>query len=219
MTALKAISFKPEACALIIIDMQRDFCSPQGYAARAGIDVTGLAQPIAHIKQLLDSARQAKLLIVHTREGHLPDLSDCPPEKLRRSVAAGAAIGSQGPMGRLLIRGEFGHDFIDELQPMASEVVIDKPGYGAFHQTVLAKVFAQHAVTILIICGVTTEVCVHSTLREAVDRGFSCITVADATAASNPALQKPAIDMISVEGGIFGQVATTSEVVSMLDRA
>ena len=219
MIALETLSFKPESTALVIIDMQRDFCSPKGYAARAGINVNRLARPIARIQQLLNAARQAKLLVVHTREGHLPDLSDCPPEKLRRSVAAGAAIGSQGPMGRLLVRGEFGHDFIDELQPMASEVVIDKPGYGAFHQTKLAGVLAQHAMTTLIICGVTTEVCVHSTLREAVDRGFSCITVADATAASNPALQRPAIDMISVEGGIFGRVATTSEVVAILDRA
>lgn len=202
--------------ALLVIDMQRDFCSANGYAARAGLDVARLASPIAAISQLLTAARKAGMLVVHTREGHLPDLSDCPPAKMRRSEAAGAAIGSVGPMGRLLIRGEHGHDFIDELQPLAGEVVIDKPGYGAFHQTDLAEVLTDHGIAQLIICGVTTEVCVHSTLREAIDRGYACVTVADGTAASNPELQAPALAMIGVEGGIFGCVATAAEVVAAL---
>jgi nicotinamidase-related amidase len=206
----------PAATALLVIDMQRDFCSAQGYAARAGLDVTRLARPIAQIQRLLRAARAAGLLVVHTREGHLPDLSDCPPEKMRRSMRAGAPIGSVGPMGRLLVRGEYGHDFIDQLQPQAGEVVIDKPGYGAFHLTDLEDVLSARPIRRLILCGVTTEVCVHSTLREAVDRGYGCTTVGDATAASDPALQAPALGMIGVEGGIFGQVASTDQVLLAL---
>lgn len=202
--------------ALVVIDMQRDFCSPGGYADTAGMDVQRLREPIAHIQRLLQAARTAGLLVVHTREGHLPDLSDCPPAKLARSVAAGAPIGSQGPLGRLLVRGEQGHDFVDALKPGAGEFVIDKPGYGAFHHTRLAQVLAAHGVEQLILCGVTTEVCVHSTLREAVDRGYTCTTVGDATAASDPALQAPALAMIGVEGGIFGRVRSTAEVVNEL---
>ncbi|WP_290662467.1 isochorismatase family cysteine hydrolase [Aquabacterium sp.] len=208
--------FPPGATALIVIDMQRDFCAPGGYAAQAGLDVARLAQPIAHIQALLKAARAASLLVIHTREGHRPDLSDCPPQKLQRSNRAGAAIGAEGPMGRLLIRGEHGHDFIDELRPAPGEVVIDKPGYGAFHQTDLAQVLANRGITHLIVCGVTTEVCVHSTLREAVDRGLACTTVGDACAASDPALQAPALAMISVEGGLFGQVLDTQSVIAAL---
>lgn len=207
------------ATALLVIDMQRDFCSPQGYAAQAGLDVARLAQPIRHIQRLLGAARSAGLLVVHTREGHRPDLSDCPPEKMRRSLRAGAAIGSTGPMGRLLVRGEHGHDFIDELQPVAGEVVIDKPGYGAFHQTDLDQVLRNRAISQLILCGVTTEVCVHSTLREAVDRGYACQTVGDATAASDPALQAPALAMLNVEGGIFGSVIATDQLLAALQVA
>ena len=205
-----------DATALIVIDMQRDFCAPGGYAALAGLDTARLAAPIAHIQSLLAAARQAGLLVIHTREGHRPDLTDCPPQKFQRSLRAGAPIGAVGPMGRLLVRGEFGHDFIDELQPAHGEVVIDKPGYGAFHQTDLAQVLANRGITHLIVCGVTTEVCVHSTLREAVDRGLVCTTVGDACAASDPALQAPALAMISVEGGLFGQVLSTAAVITAL---
>lgn len=207
----------PATTALVVIDMQRDFCAPGGYAARAGLDVARLAAPIAAIRRLLGAARAAGLTVVHTREGHRPDLSDCPPEKLRRSVAAGAAIGAPGPLGRLLIRGEPGHDFIDELQPEFGEPVIDKPGYGAFHQTDLAQIFAARGITTLVLCGVTTEVCVHSTLREAVDRGFRCVTVGDACAGSDPTLHAAALAMIGVEGGIFGQVVTAAEVLASFD--
>jgi nicotinamidase-related amidase len=211
-----ARDIEPAVTALLVIDMQRDFCSPQGYAARAGLDVARLARPIAQIRRLLMAARAAGMLVVHTREGHLPDLSDCPPEKMRRSMRAGAPIGSTGPMGRLLVRGEYGHDFIDELQPQAGDVVIDKPGYGAFYLTGLEGVLIGRNIRQLILCGVTTEVCVHSTLREAVDRGYRCTTVGDATAASDPALQAPALAMIGVEGGIFGQVASTDQLLLAL---
>ena len=208
--------FKPEQVALLVIDMQRDFCHPQGYAAQAGLDVTRLAGPIAQIERVLHAARRAGWCVVHTREGHLPDLSDCPPEKLRRSQQAGATIGSQGPLGRLLVRGEYGHDFVDELQPLYGETVIDKPGYGAFIHTELEDVLHARSVRCLVLCGVTTEVCVHSTLREAVDRGYACVTLSDATAASEPALQTPALAMIGVEGGIFGSVMNTEDVLTHL---
>lgn len=202
--------------ALLVIDMQRDFCSAGGYAARAGLDVARLSSVIANIRRLLDAARAAGLTVVHTREGHLPDLSDCPPEKLWRSRAAGAEIGSQGPLGRLLVRGEYGHDIIDELRPQAGELVIDKPGYGAFHRTWLDEELQQRDISALMLCGVTTEVCVHSTLREAIDRGYRCTLVSDGCAASDPALQVPALQMCRVEGGIFGALATTDELVHAL---
>jgi nicotinamidase-related amidase len=200
--------------ALVVIDMQRDFCSAGGYAHQAGLDIGRLQAVVRQIRQLLVVARAGGLAIVHTREGHLPDLSDCPPTKLVRSIAAGAAIGSPGPLGRLLVRGEQGHDFVPELRPWSGEAVIDKPGYGAFHRTDLDTWLACRGIRQLVLCGVTTEVCVHSTLREAVDRGFVCTTVADATAASQPELQAPALAMIGIEGGIFGRVATTAEVVA-----
>jgi nicotinamidase-related amidase len=206
-------TLKADETALLIIDMQRDFCDPGGYAAQAGIDTGRLNGVVGAIRAMLDAARHAGVLVVHTREGHLADLSDCHPEKLRRSATAGAAIGRQGPMGRLLVRGEYGHDIIDRLKPLEGEAVIDKPGYGAFYKTELEKLLQQHGIRTLILCGVTTEVCVHSTLREAVDRGFRCITVGDACAASNPELQQAALDMIQVEGGIFGSVVDASAVV------
>lgn len=202
--------------ALIVIDMQRDFCEPGGYAAHAGLDTSRLAGVIAQISSLLKTARRTGMTVVHTREGHLPDLSDCPPEKLRRSRNAGAAIGSIGPMGRLLVRGEYGQDIIDALQPWPGEYVVDKPGYGAFYRTELSVHLERAGVDCLILCGVTTEVCVHSTLREAVDRGYRCITVADACAASMPHLQAPALAMIGVEGGILGSVATTADTLEAL---
>ena len=206
----------PSRTALVVIDLQRDFCSPGGYAERAGIDIAPMQAVVANTVRLLQAARAAGLLVVHTREGHLSDLSDCPATKLQRSVDAGAPIGSLGPLGRLLVRGEQGHDFVDAVRPMRGEEVIDKPGYGAFHRTRLAQVLAARDIESLIVCGVTTEVCVHSTLREAVDRGFACTTVSDATAASNPALQAHALAMIAVEGGIFGRVRSTDEVVASL---
>lgn len=202
--------------ALIVIDMQRDFCAAGGYAALAGLDVSRLAAPIAAIQRLLAAARAAGLLVLHTREGHRADLSDCPPTKMRRSIAAGAPIGSPGPLGRLLVRGEYGHDFIDVLQPLPGEPVIDKAGYSAFHQTDLAQILAGRGITTLLLCGITTEVCVHSTLREAVDRGFACLTVGDACASSDPAMHDAALAMIGVEGGIFGRVIDSEQAVAAL---
>lgn len=200
--------------ALLIIDMQRDFCEVGGYAANAGIDVAALRKPIPNIVKLLITARENKLLVVHTREGHRLDMTDCSPAKLARSVKAGAKIGSTGPLGQLLIRGEFGHDIINELKPIAGEPVIDKPGYGAFHQTDLAQILDNYAITRLYLCGVTTEVCVHSTLREAIDRGYDCVLIGDACGSAYTDLHDAAIKMVAVEGGIFGRVSDTQLVVT-----
>lgn len=214
MTTLQDLD--PSTTALIVIDMQRDFCSPGGYAQQAGIDIAPMQAVVPQVQRLLAAARAASLMVVHTREGHLPNLSDCSPAKLSRSVAVGAPIGSPGPLGRLLVRGEQGHDFVPALRPLASEHIVDKPGYGAFHKTTLGALLNAFGIRRLLICGVTTEVCVHSTLREAVDRGFICTTVGDATAASQPELQAPALAMIGVEGGIFGRVCSTDEAVAAL---
>jgi biuret amidohydrolase len=195
--------------ALIIIDMQRDFLDAGGYAATAGMDVSVLRKPIPFIRTLLNFARKNKTLVMHTREGHRSDLSDCPPAKLARSRQAGAEIGSAGPLGRLLIRGEYGHDIIDELKPIAGEPIIDKPGYGAFHRTDLAQILDSYDIKRLLICGVTTEVCVHSTLREAIDRGYECVLISDACASAHFDLHDAAMKMVAVEGGIFGSVQDT----------
>lgn len=209
-------ALKPDRTALLVIDMQRDFLAPEGYAAQAGLDIAPLAATIRPIEQLLAVGRAAGLLIVHTREGHVPDLSDCPPYKRERSRRAGAEIGSKGPLGRLLVRGETGHDFVEALRPRKQEIVIDKPGYSAFAHTELQHVLITRGIDTLIMTGVTTEVCVSSTLRAAIDLGYRCITVSDACASSNPTLHKAALAMIGVEGGIFGEVATTAEVVEWL---
>jgi nicotinamidase-related amidase len=206
-------SLTPDRTALLVIDMQRDFLRPEGYAAQAGLDIAPLVAIIAHLGTVLAAARTAGLLIVHTREGHLPDLSDCPAYKLERSRKAGAEIGSKGPLGHLLVRGEVGHDFVDDLRPWAGEIVIDKPGYSAFEHTGLQQMLTTRSIETLILTGITTEVCVSSTLRTAVDLGYRCITVGDACASGDPVLHKSALAMIGVEGGIFGEVTTTAEVV------
>ena len=202
--------------ALIIIDMQRDFLDAGGYAARAGMDVSALRKPIPFIAKLLDAARSSTMLVIHTREGHRADLTDCTPAKLARSKQAGAEIGCVGPLGRLLIRGEYGHDIIDELKPLAGEPIVDKPGYGAFHQTDLAQILESHAIKQLIICGVTTEVCVSSTLREAIDRGYECVLVSDACGSAYQELHAAAIKMVAVEGGIFGRALNTEAILKEL---
>lgn len=209
-------SLMPARTALLVIDMQRDFLEPEGYAAQAGLDIAPLAAAIRPIAKLLAAGRQAGLLIVHTREGHLPDLSDCPPYKLERSRRAGAEIGSKGPLGRLLVRGEVGHDFMEALRPIKQEIVIDKPGYSAFARTGLQQILMKRGIETLIVTGVTTEVCVSSTLRAAIDLGYRCITVSDACASGDPDLHKASLAMIGVEGGIFGEIATTAEVVERL---
>ncbi len=206
----------PASSALLIIDMQRDFCSPGGYADRAGLDIDPFRAIIPNIRNLRAAAREVGMLTIFTREGHLPDLSDCPAQKLARSKQAGAEIGTPGPLGKLLVRGEYGQDIIDELAPSGDDVVIDKPGYSAFPGTALALVLAENKIRQLILCGVTTEVCVHSTLRDAIDRGFYCVTIADSCASAYPKLHAAAMEMIGVEGGIFGEVWDAATVLEYL---
>ncbi len=202
------------ASALIVIDMQRDFLDPKGYIGQSGVDVGVLRAAIPNVRRLLDAARSADIRIIHTREGHRRDLADLSPAKARRAARVGAAIGSRGPLGRLLVRGEPGHEIIDELLPLPAEVVIDKPGFGAFYATDLELVLRAWGVTTLTLAGVTTDVCVHSTLREAVDRGFECQTVGDACAAADPAIHEAMLTCIAGEGGILGRVVTTTEIVA-----
>ncbi|WP_028615024.1 cysteine hydrolase family protein [Halopseudomonas pelagia] len=207
----------PAHCALLLIDMQRDFCATGGYASQAGLDIQCLRAPIAAQQALLSAARRAGMLVVHTREGHRPDLTDLPEWKRLRAERSGAPIGQQGPMGRLLIRGEYGHGLIDELQPLEYEPVIDKPGYSAFAHTDLELLLRNRGISCLLLAGVTTEVCVSSTLRAAIDLGFWCLTVSDACASPDPDLHRAALRMIGVEGGIFGEQCTSAELIERLE--
>ena len=200
--------------ALLVIDMQRDFLDPLGYVAQSGVDVTVLRQTIAPVARLLAVARAVGIPVIHTREGHRADLSDLSDFKRRRAAGSGAAIGSLGPLGRLLVRGEAGHAIIEEAAPLPGETVIDKPGFGAFFATDLELILRAAGITALTIAGVTTDICVHSTLREAVDRGFDCTTVGDACAAGNPAVHQAMLACISGEGGILGRVLDTDVVVT-----
>lgn len=205
--------------ALILIDMQRDFCAPGGYADQAGLDIARLRAPIPALQRLLAAARARGLLVLHSREGHRADLSDLPEPKRLRAIAAGAPIGSPGPLGRLLVRGEYGHDLIDELQPMPGEPVIDKPGYSAFAATDLDLLLRNRGIRELIIGGVTTEVCVSSTLRAAVDLGYACTLVSDACASADPELHAAALAMVAVEGGLFGRVLDSQALLAEWEAA
>ena len=209
--------FTPERTALLIIDMQNDFCAPGGFGELLGNDITLTKAIIPTIQGLLEQWRQQKLLVIHTREGHLPDLSDCPPSKLNRSLAQGAGIGDSGPMGRILIRGERGHAIVEELTPFPNEIIIDKPGKGAFYSTSLENVLQQHGIESLILTGVTTHVCVHTTLREANDRGYECLVLEDATAAFDERDQEAAIRMVHQQGAIFGWTANTTELINQME--
>lgn len=209
--------FDWQSTALLVIDMQRDFLDPRGYAAKAGLDIELLRKAIPGVARLLKAAREAGIVIVHTREANAPDLSDVPPTFIEASRRTGAEVGSPGPLGRLLIRGEAGAAIIDELAPQPGEIHIDKPGFSAFEGTALGAMLLARGIRTLVICGITTEVCVSSTLRTAIDRGFRCCTVRDACASAYPDLHDAAMRMIEVEGGVFGQVVTVDEVVAVLD--
>lgn len=200
--------------ALIVIDMQRDFCAPGGYADQAGLEIARLRAPIPAISRLLDSARALGMLVVHTREGHRADLTDLHETKRRRAEHAGAPIGASGPLGRLLVRGEYGHDLIDELRPLPGEPVIDKPGYSAFAYTDLDLLLRRRGIGHLVICGVTTEVCVSSTLRAAVELGYACTLVSDACGSPSAELHAAALAMVEVEGGLFGRVLDSRRVLT-----
>ncbi|QZT64920.1 cysteine hydrolase family protein [Mycolicibacterium austroafricanum] len=203
--------------ALIVIDMQRDFLLPGGFGESLGNDVGQLLKVVPPLASLIAAARAAGVMVVHTREGHQPDLSDCPPAKLSRGTPS-KRIGDPGRYGRILIRGEYGHDIIDELAPIDGEIVIDKPGKGAFYATPLSDVLTEAGITQLLVTGVTTEVCVHTTTREANDRGYQCLVVSDCVGSYFPEFQRVGLEMIKAQGGIFGWVADTSSVIPALAR-
>jgi nicotinamidase-related amidase len=201
--------------ALVIIDMQRDFMEPGGFGETLGNDVSRLAGAVKPIASVLTAARDMGMLVVHTREGHLPDLSDAPPAKIERG-APSLRIGDPGPMGRILIRGEAGHDIIPQLYPVTGEVVIDKPGKGAFYATELSDVLHKHGIENLLVCGVTTEVCVNTTVREANDRGYRCVVISDGCASYFPEFHEMGLKMVKAQGGIFGWVAESSAILKAM---
>ena len=209
------LEFDLASTALVIIDMQRDFVEPGGFGEALGNDVSILRACIAPCQRVLAAAREIGMMIIHTREGHRPDLSDCPPSKIARGRGT-MKIGDAGPMGRILVRGERGHDIIDELAPKAGEVVLDKPGKGAFCQTDLELILRNRGIRTLVVCGVTTEVCVNTTVREANDRGFECVVLADCVGSYFPEFQRVALDMIKAQGGIFGWVSDSKRALAAL---
>ena len=202
--------------ALIVIDMQRDFVEEGGFGSVLGNDVRPLARIVPTVRRLIDGFRAAHLPIIHTREGHRPDLSDCPPSKRLRGRGA-LSIGDKGPMGRILILGEPGNDFIPELAPMPGELVIPKPGKGAFYATDLEPALKARGITRLVITGVTTEVCVQTTMREANDRGYDCLLVEDGTESYFPEFKKATLDMVRAQDGIVGWTANTDTVLAAID--
>jgi nicotinamidase-related amidase len=204
--------------ALVIIDMQRDFLEPGGFGAALGNDVSRLQVAVGPCRDVLAAARRSGVLVIHTREGHRPDLSDAPPHKVERGDPA-LRIGAPGPMGRILVRGEPGHDIIPELYPIAGEPVIDKPGKGAFYQTDLELMLKNRAIDTLLVCGVTTEVCVNTTVREANDRGFRCIVLSDCCGSYFPEFHQMGLAMIKAQGGIFGSVSASKPLLKILAPA
>lgn len=203
--------------ALMIIDMQRDFLYPGGFGELLGNDVSLLGRAIGPIEHVLTAARAQGMLIIHTREGHLPDLSDCPPAKLER-WPPGTRIGDPGPMGRILIRGEAGHAIIEELAPLAGEIVLDKPGKSSFHATDLQAILDEHSIRNLLITGVTTDVCCFSTVIAANDRGFNAIVLSDCVASYSLERHAAALATIKAQGGIFGWVTDSAQVLAAFGK-
>jgi nicotinamidase-related amidase len=201
--------------ALVIIDMQRDFVEPGGFGESLGNDVGRLRAVIPVLADVLEKARAAGMLVIHTREGHRPDLSDCPPAKLNRGRPS-QRIGDPSPNGRILIRGEKGHDIIPELYPIEGEPVVDKPGKGAFYATEFGDILAKRGIRKLVVTGVTTEVCVHTTVREANDRGYECLVLSDCVGSYFPDFQTVGLQMIAAQGGIFGWTAPAAPFTAAL---
>ena len=208
------LPFNEATTALMIIDMQRDFVLPGGFGEKLGNDTSLLLAAVEPTQRVLELARQKGMLVIHTREGHRPDLSDCPPAKLTRGGQT--FIGAEGPMGRILVRGEQGHDIIHQLYPKAGEPVIDKPGKGSFHATDLHQILLDRGIKTLIVCGVTLEVCVHTTVREANDRGYECVVLSDCVASYFPEFQRVGLEMIKAQGGIFGWVSNSEEFIAAM---
>lgn len=201
--------------ALVIIDMQRDFLEPGGFGETLGNDISLLEAAVGPCQAVLAAARAAGMLVIHTREGHRPDLSDAPKAKVERGEPS-LRIGAPGPMGRILIRGEDGHDIIAALKPLPGEPVIDKPGKGAFYQTDLELMLRNRGIDTLLVCGVTTEVCVNTTVREANDRGYRCVVLGDCCASYFPEFHEFGLKMIKAQGGIFGWVSGSQAAIAAM---
>jgi nicotinamidase-related amidase len=209
-------ALRPESTALILIDWQVDFCGPGGYVDRMGYDLDLTRAGLAPTARVLDAFRTWGGSVFHTREGHRPDLSDCPPNKLWRSQQIGAGIGDPGPTGRILVRGEPGWEIVPEVAPIEGEIIIDKPGKGAFYATDLDLLLRLRGTTHIVFTGITTDVCVHTTMRDANDRGYECLLLTDCTGATDPGNYEAALKMVTMQGGVFGAIAPSEAFLDVI---